>query len=125
LIAVDSSSLIAYLAGDSGPDIQLVSSAIDNRELRLPPPVVTELFSRPHARQAIDYILQTVAVLPMDEGVWERAGRARQVLLRNRRKAALADALIAQACIDLGIALISRDSDFRHFERYCGLKLAV
>jgi predicted nucleic acid-binding protein len=33
-------------------------------------------------------------------------------------KARLADALIAQACIDHDVALITRDKDFRHFVRH-------
>jgi predicted nucleic acid-binding protein len=36
----------------------------------------------------------------------------------------LADALIAQSCIDHEISLIARDGDFRHFAKHCGLKLA-
>jgi len=32
--------------------------------------------------------------------------------------------LIAQACIDNDVALITRDADFRHFAKHCGLKLA-
>ncbi len=125
MIAVDSSSLIAYLAGDVGDDIRLISEAIVRRDLHLPPPVVTEMFSRPRGAKEIAYIMQTAALLPMDQGVWERAGRSRQTLLSNRRTAALADALIAQACIDLDIPLITRDADFRHFAQWCGLKLAV
>ena len=39
-------------------------------------------------------------------------------------KAKLADALIAQCCIDADVPLIARDADYRHFERWCGLKLA-
>ena len=37
-------------------------------------------------------------------------------LLRNGRKAKLADCLIAQACIDNDAPLITYDRDFRHFE---------
>ena len=36
----------------------------------------------------------------------------------------MADALIAQCCIDANVTLIARDRDYRHFERWCGLKLA-
>jgi predicted nucleic acid-binding protein len=35
------------------------------------------------------------------------------------------DALIAQCCIDADVPLIARDKDYRHFESWCGLKLAV
>jgi hypothetical protein len=46
------------------------------------------------------------------------------MLLLKGLKARLADALIAQCCIDADVPLIARDSDFRHFKRWCGLKLA-
>jgi predicted nucleic acid-binding protein len=39
-------------------------------------------------------------------------------------KAALADSLIAQCCIDADVALIARDGDYRHFAKWCGLRLA-
>jgi predicted nucleic acid-binding protein len=44
--------------------------------------------------------------------------------MRKGLKAAVADALIAQSCIDNDVALITRDPDFRHFAKHCGLKLA-
>ena len=54
-----------------------------------------------------------------------RAGAARHLLRDKGLKAATSDALIAQCCIDADVPLISRDRDFRHFVRWCGLKLAV
>jgi predicted nucleic acid-binding protein len=39
-------------------------------------------------------------------------------------KAKVADALIAQSCIDHDVALITRDRGFRHFAKHCGLRLA-
>ena len=39
-------------------------------------------------------------------------------------KARLADALVAQSCIDHGVSLIARDADFRHFARFGRLVLA-
>ena len=36
----------------------------------------------------------------------------------------LADTLIAQTCIDYGIALLTRDRDFTSFQKHAGLKLA-
>lgn len=43
----------------------------------------------------------------------------------KRLKPKLADTLIAQCCIDADTPLIARDGDFRHFERWCGLRLAT
>ncbi len=43
---------------------------------------------------------------------------------RSGCKAALGDALIAQACIDADVALLTRDTDFAAFAELGGLKLA-
>jgi predicted nucleic acid-binding protein len=45
--------------------------------------------------------------------------------LAKRRKARLGDALIAQTCVDGGIALITRDRDFRVFAQAAGLHLIL
>ena len=43
----------------------------------------------------------------------------------KRRKARPGDALIAQSCIDQGIALLTRDRDFRAFAEAAGLNLVL
>jgi predicted nucleic acid-binding protein len=58
-------------------------------------------------------------------GYWERAGHNLRLILSKGSRARLADALIAQCCIDADTPLITSDTDFRHFERWCGLKLAA
>jgi hypothetical protein len=46
-------------------------------------------------------------------------------VLAKRRKARLGDALIAQSCIDHGIALLTRDRDLRAFADAAGLDLLI
>jgi hypothetical protein len=43
----------------------------------------------------------------------QRAGLLRAKLLTRKHRARLADALIAQSCIDHGVRLVTRDADFR------------
>ena len=62
--------------------------------------------------------------MPIEPGFWERAGLGRRLILSKGLRARLADTLIAQCCIDAGAPLIARDNDYRHFVRWCGLKLA-
>jgi predicted nucleic acid-binding protein len=62
--------------------------------------------------------------LDLADGYWVRAGATRAVILRQTLRARLADSLIAQACIDANVALLTRDRDFRHYAKYCGLRLA-
>jgi predicted nucleic acid-binding protein len=72
----------------------------------------------------LDNDLVQLPLLEIVDGYWARAGQARRLLIRKGLKAKTADALIAQSCIDHDVALITRDKDFRHFAKHCGLKLA-
>jgi predicted nucleic acid-binding protein len=125
LIAVDTSSVIAFLDGESGPDVVKIDEAMATRQLRLPPPVISELLSSPRQRQSLRRLLDELPSLPVGDGFWERVGHSRALVLSKGLRARMIDAMIAQICIDLGIPLITRDADYRHFERWCGLKLAA
>lgn len=124
MIAADTSSIVAYLNGESGRDIERLNAATLAGEVVLPPIVVTELLSDPLEGERAERELRRFGLLPLTTGYWERAGTARRSLTRRGLKAKLGDALIAQACIDSEVALITRDVNFRHFAKYCGLRLA-
>ncbi len=124
ILAVDSSTLIAFGKKEEGKDIELFADAMLRGDVRIPPAVVTEVLSNPNSHTRIEQIVQEIESLPITAGYWRRAGVMRCAILRAGFKARLADALIAQACIDHKIALITRDKDFRHFVKHGGLKLA-
>jgi predicted nucleic acid-binding protein len=124
MIAADTSSLSAYLKGERGKDVDRLAAALVDAELALPPVVVTELLTDPAASRLIEAHIADLITLEIRDGYWIRAGHSRRLLKTHKLKAKIADALIAQACIDNEVALITRDSDFRHFAKYCGLKLA-
>jgi hypothetical protein len=124
VIAADSSSLIAFLEGDAGEDIAVIQRAIASDQLIYAPPVIAELYAGAKRSAELDELLSGTSLLPLVDGFWERAGRNRRLLLEKGLKARFADALVAQCCIDADVALIARDRDYRHFERWCGLKLA-
>jgi predicted nucleic acid-binding protein len=121
MMAADTSSLVSFLNDESGQDVMQVLQAIESGQLVLPPVVVTEVSS---GAPGLETILPNIALLGVLDGYWQRAGAARRLLHDKGLKARLGDALIAQSCIDHGVPLITRDDDFRHFARYCGLKLA-
>jgi predicted nucleic acid-binding protein len=123
MIAADSSSMISYFSGDTADDVAAVRLALQSGQLALPLPVVTEILSD-RAAEAIEADILTLATLPIHPGYWQLAGIARRTLQSRGLKARLGDALIAQACIDNDVALITRDKDFRHFAKHCGLRLA-
>lgn len=125
MIASDTSSLIAYFDGDRGLDVESLVAAMREGTLVLPPPVLTEILSDPSGAPEIAQKIESVALLDITEGYWVRAGQARRLLRRQGFKARVGDALIAQSCLDHDVALITRDRDFRHFAKHCGLKLVV
>jgi predicted nucleic acid-binding protein len=125
LTAADSSSLISFLEGETTPDVSLVREGLRLDTLWLPPPVKTELMSRTVVGATFDDLVRGARLLPITPGFWERAGDNRRLVLSKGLRARLADTLIAQCCLDADAPLITRDSNFRHFARWCGLRLAV
>lgn len=124
MIAVDSSTLIAYFQAASGTDVEILIAHLEKDQVCLPPVVVTELLSNVViSPEEVDFI-GGIPQLLLGQGYWERAGDARRRVRDAGRKAKIADALIAQSCIDHDVALITRDTDFRAFAEICGLKLA-
>lgn len=124
MIAADSSSIIAYFGGSAGPDVELIGAALEGHTLMLPPPVVSELYTGFLTNAGFEEIFEAAQILPLTDGFWRRAGETRGQLLAKGLKARFPDALIAQSCIDAGIPLITRDTDYRHFAKWCGLVLA-
>jgi predicted nucleic acid-binding protein len=90
--------------------------------VRLSPVVVSELLSNPLLPSAARRLIEMMPRLDLHDGYWIRAGILRAQFKALRRKANLADVLIAQSCIDHDIPLITYDRDFRHF-RDAGLIL--
>ena len=123
MIAADTSSLIAFLQGEPGEDVDVVQSALDHEQLVLPPVVLTELLSDPAMPRSIRALLADLPILDLVPGFWERAGVLRAAVLKQRKKARVADSLIAQSCLDQSTPLVTRDRDFRHFAAAVGLPL--
>ena len=125
MIAADTSTWIAFFQGAAGRDVELLDRALGDRQVLMPPPVLTELFSDPKLPSNVRATLSELPSLQIADGFWGRAGELRATVLRGRRKARLGDALIAQACVDNGVALVTRDRDFRAFAVAAGLDLVV
>ncbi len=123
MIAIDTSSLVAYLNGSIGDDVTLVEAALEHQHVVLPPVVLTELLSDPALPADVRTLLSELPLLEPDAGYWERAGLLRATVLKLGRKARVADALIAQSCADHRVPLVTRDRDFRHFAAAVGLHL--
>lgn len=124
MIAADSSALSSYFKGEVCRETDFIHIALAASDICLPPVVLTELLSDPAARREMEETVAGFPLLPILEGYWERAGLNRRKLIQKGLKAKTADTLIAQSCIDHDVVLITRDPDFRHFAKHCGLKLA-
>ena len=124
MIAVDTSSLIAFFAGEEGSDVEQVRGALSSHAICLPPIVIVELLSDAKSRGTLEAAIADWPILDPPEGYWLRASAIRSILVAKKLTAKVPDTLIAQSCIDHDVALITRDTDFRHFAKYCGLRLA-
>ena len=125
MIAADTSSWIAYLEGAPGQDVELLDRALADGQLVLPAPVLTEILSDPEIDRGLVENLLELPLLEPAGDFWVRAGRLRATVLARKRKARLADALIAQLCLDRGVMLITRDRDFQAFAEATGLDLVA
>jgi predicted nucleic acid-binding protein len=123
MIAIDTSSWVAFFSGASGDDVELVGKVLGDGQACLVPVVLTELLSDPQLPKRVAALLKDLPLLEVTEGYWERAGTLRSDILSRKLKAKLADTFIAQSCLDYDITLVSRDGDFRHFAAARGLKL--
>ena len=123
MIAIDTSSLIAFLVGEAGSDVEAVDDVLRHEQAVLPPVVLTEILSHPKLDRRVSRLIESLPVLEVEAGYWERAAAIRALVLEKNLRARLADTLISQSCIDHRTPLITRDSDFRHFSKHAGLRL--
>ena len=125
MIALDTSSLVAYLSNEQGRDVEAVEVALAEHQACVPPAVLAELLSDPKLPSATAALFRQLPILPVTDGYWKRVGELRADVIAQGRKAGLADALIAQSCLDHGVPLITRDTDFRNFARVRDLELLL
>ena len=123
MIAVDTSTMIAFFEGGEGEDIELLKQCIESEAIVLPPLVLSEIVSDPELPSKVLNVLLELPLLEIKEGYWQRAGELRAKILKKKLKARMADSLITQSCLGHDVPLITRDSDFRHFAQHVGLKL--
>jgi predicted nucleic acid-binding protein len=125
MIAADTSTWIAFLEGAKGPDVELLDRALRERQVLIPPVVLTELLSDPQLPSSVAKTLSDLPIIEIEAGFWQRAGALRAKILAKHRKARLSDALIAQCCTDRDVPLLTRDRDFQAFAEAAGLNLMV
>src|ERR1700710_2359613 len=125
MIAADTSTWIAFFQGDAGIDVEILDQGLEDRQVLMAPPVLTELLSDPAITAEVSNTLSELPLIEIQPGFWYRAGALRASVLAKRRKARLGDSLIAQTCLDAGIPLLTRDRDFRAFAEAASLDLLI
>lgn len=115
--------MIAYLGGGAGGDVETLDRALADGVVKLPPVVLTEMLSDPKASGSLAGFLRELPLLAILDGYWDRAAELRRRVLASKRRARLADTLIAQSCLDHRATLITRDHDFLGFSSVSALKL--
>jgi predicted nucleic acid-binding protein len=125
VIAADTSTWVAYLEGATENDAELLRRALSDKQMVMPPVVLSELLSDPKLPSQVAESLAGLPLVQATDGYWQRAGLLRAKVLAQGRRARLSDALIAQSCIDGGVLLLARDSDFRALETAAGVDLLI
>src|SRR5438270_353391 len=126
MIAADTSTWIAFFHGDAGKDVEMLDQGLENRQVLMAPPVLTELLSDPKVTAEVSNTLSELPLVEIQPGFWNRAGALRaSVLAKRRKKARLGDSLIAQSCLDAGVPLLTRDRDFRAFAEAASLDILL
>jgi len=68
MIAIDTSSWIAFLSGARGPDLGLVERALADHQACLPPVVLSELVSDPELPRRVQALFLELPLLPVLDG---------------------------------------------------------
>ncbi len=89
MIAVDTSTWIAFLQGDGGGDVELLDRALQDRQVIMAPVVLTEVLSDPKLSSDVSGTLSELPLIEVRPGYWERAGALRAKVLAKRRKGTL------------------------------------
>ena len=124
MVAIDSSTWIAFVQGDKGADVERLDASLTAGDVAFPLVALTEVLSEPRLPKEQRAILLALPTIELTDGYWLRAAAMRATLLARGLRARLPDTLIAQSCIDHDVELIARDTDYRHFAKHCGLRLA-
>ncbi len=123
MTCADTSSVVAYIRGEQGSDVELVDRALADYSLLLAPVSVSELLSDPLITPSLEKFVLGIQQLEIKTGYWERAGKLRAMLMRHGYRPKIADTLIAQSCLDHDVPLVTRDQDFLSFQKFAGLRV--
>ena len=123
-LVVDTSSWIAYFAGDGSA---LIEDALGSSTLLLPVVVAAELLSGKMSRRdraALGDLLDTLPACGIERAHWFRVGALRSKLAAKGLTVSTPDAHIAQCALDANARLLSEDGIFRKIAAHAPVHLA-
>ncbi len=124
MIAADTSTWIAFLQGDSGPDVALLDQALQDRQVLMLPVVLTGVMSDPKLPSAVAKMLSALPLVdPRARLLGERAGELR-ASLEEGPKSTARGRVDRPSCVDQGIPLVTGDSLFSGLRQRRESKLA-
>src|SRR3989344_9068751 len=112
MICLDTSSLIAFLEGGTGGDVETVDKALQDQTGAIAPVTLAELLSDPELPRTLRETILNLPVLSATEGYWERAGPLRAKGLRTGHKAKPVDTLVLRS------RLVCRITPVTSFQRF-------
>ena len=77
MIAADTSTWIAFFQGEAGKDVELLDRRLENRQVLMAPPVLTELLSDPGITSEVSKTLSELPLIDIQPAFWNRAGALR------------------------------------------------
>lgn len=112
------------LFGIRDRDTSFAREALIDETAVLPPIVLAEALSNPMLPPEHWAVITSISLLTTRAGYWQRTGELRAELRLLGAAPKIADALVAQSCIDHDVPLITYDHGFRRFIP-AGLKLVI
>src|SRR5258708_39981753 len=112
MIAADTSTWIAFFAGERGEDVQILDKALADRQVLMVPAVLAELLRDSQIPVSTAESLKELPLMQIETGYWQRAGELRARGLGKGRKARLGGALMRQRLVEPRNPLLASDQYF-------------
>jgi predicted nucleic acid-binding protein len=129
LIFVDSSAWIAFFNGAKDPIADRLDEALHHDEsLCIADLILTEVLQGFRRDRDFDLARRTLAAvdrLPLSYSTYVNAARLYRRLRTRGITPKTIDCIVAQACLDSGASLLTRDRDFEVIARHSRLRLVA
>ncbi len=128
MMIVDSNTWGDFFNGADSPHVQRLDVALEQEEdIAVIPIIVTEVLQGFRTESGFKQARELLVSLPIIHPAMDCYVRAARLFRSMRRKGitvrGAVDCIIAQACLDAEIQLLSPDADFEHIARNTPLRL--